>query len=116
MVGGWMPAVLKVFPVSAASYIELIVFGDVEAKDKFIVQTWHRSALIEDGRISKLVYGYSYPAFPPARFDPPPEQFYRPLLRFPGYWDDQLHAVTPAVLRAHSAVPMSNTAVANAKV
>ena len=67
LIGGWMPAVRKVFPLENGAYLEVVVFGDVEAKDKFIVQTWHRTARIESGKITKAVYGYSYPAFPPAR-------------------------------------------------
>ena len=77
VLGGWMPAVRKVFPLSEASYIELVVFGDVVAKDKFIVQTWHRSARIENGKIVSVFYGYSYPAFPPSRVEPAAEDFYR---------------------------------------
>jgi hypothetical protein len=87
LVGGWMPAVRKVFPVSASAYIEVIVFGDVEAHDRFIVQTWHRTARVENGKISKVIYGYSYPAYPPARQDPKAEEFYRALLVFAEYWD-----------------------------
>jgi hypothetical protein len=90
ILGGWMPAVRKVFPLSETAYIELIVFGDVEAKDKFIVQTWHRSAKIEDGKITRVVYGYSYPAYPPFRLDPKPEEFYRALLVFANYWETRI--------------------------
>ena len=87
LLGGWMPAVRKVFEKSDSTYYELLVFGDVEARDRFIVQTWHRTALIENGKITKAVYGYSYPAFPPARQDPAPEAFYRALLVFAEYWE-----------------------------
>src|SRR5208283_788942 len=90
LVGGWMPAVRKVFPLSETSYIEIVVFGDVLAKDKFIVQTWHRSARIESGKITSVFYGYSYPAFPPSRVEPAAEDFYRGLLEFAEYWDRQL--------------------------
>jgi hypothetical protein len=62
------------------------VFGDVETRDKFIVQTWHRGARIENGKVLKVVYGHSYPAFPPARVDPELEEFYRALLVFVAYW------------------------------
>src|SRR5437867_10341656 len=72
LVGGWMPAVRKVVPISDSVYYEIIVFGDVEARDKFIVQTWHRTARIENGKIEQAIYGYSYPAFPPRRTDPQP--------------------------------------------
>ncbi|HEX7961720.1 MAG TPA: Tat pathway signal protein [Terriglobales bacterium] len=90
LLGGWMPAVRKVLPISADSYAEVIVFGDVEAQDRFIVQTWHRTAEIKDGKIARVYYGYSYPAFPPARHDPKPEEFYRALLVFANYWEHEL--------------------------
>ena len=98
LLGGWLPAVRKVFPLSAGTHIELIVFGDVEAKDRFIVQTWHRSARIENGKIASVVYGYSYPAYPPRRRDPKPEQFYKALLTFAEYWDKQVADVAPITL------------------
>jgi hypothetical protein len=99
LVGGWMPAVRKVIPISDHSYWEVIVFGDTGAnKNKYIVHTWHRTARIEDGRIAKVVYGRSYPAYPPGREDPQPEEFYRALLAFAEYWDEQLHDFAPASL------------------
>ena len=112
MLGGWMPCVRKVFPLSESAYIELLVFGDVEAKDRFIVQTWHRSARIENGKTTKVVYGYSYPAFPPHRVDPAPEQFYRALLVFADYWDRQLRDFLPTVLPDASWTDMSKHAFA----
>ena len=60
-----MPAVHKIFPINDQSYIDMVIFGDVEAHDKFIVQTWHRTARIDNGKMSKVVFGYSYPAYPP---------------------------------------------------
>ena len=54
LVGGWMPAVRKVMPGDDGSHYEIVVFGDVLAKDRFIVQTWHRTAHIEDGKITKV--------------------------------------------------------------
>jgi len=107
LLGGWMPAVLKVVPVAAAAYIEVIVFGDVESTDRFIVQTWHRTARVENGRMVKAVYGYTYPAFPPARQDPRPEAFYRALLVFAEYWDRQLQDFAAASLPDASWVDMS---------
>jgi hypothetical protein len=95
MLGGWMPAVRKVFPLADGAYIEAMVFGDVDAHDRFIVQTWHRTARIENGKIAKVVYGYSYPAYPPRREDPKPEAFYRALLRFADYWDRQMESFAP---------------------
>src|SRR5262249_42475973 len=66
LLNGWMPTVRKIFQKSDSAYYELLIFGDVEAHDKFIVQTWHRSVLVENSKITKAVYGYNYPAFPPA--------------------------------------------------
>jgi len=99
LVGGWMPAVRKVIPSSDSAYWEVIVFGDVGAdRNKYIVHTWHRTARIEDGKIVKVVYGHNYPAYPPGRKDPQPEEFYRALLAFAEYWDEQLHDCAPASL------------------
>ncbi|MGB8473772.1 MAG: hypothetical protein WCE61_06765 [Candidatus Acidiferrum sp.] len=112
LLGGWMPAVRKIFQKSDTSYYELVVFGDVEARDKFIVQTWHRTVFIENGKITKAVYGYSYPAFPPARLDPPPEHFYRGLLIFAEYWERQLHDFAPASLPQNVWTDMSKHAFA----
>jgi hypothetical protein len=108
LVGGWMPAVRKVIRVSDHAYWEVIVFGDVaENKNKYIVHTWHRTALIEDGKIAKVVYGHSYPAYPPGREDPQPEGFYRALLAFAEYWDEQLHDFAPASLPQNAWIDMS---------
>lgn len=107
LLGGWMPAIRKVMPVSDSSYCEVWVFADVEARDKFIVQTWHRTALIENGKIAKVFYGHSYPAFPPGRLDPEAAEFYRALLVFADYWDRQLHDVVPAALPDNSWIDMS---------
>jgi hypothetical protein len=112
LIGGWMPAVRKVMPVSDNAYNEIVVFGDVVARDKFIVQTWHRTARIENGKITKVVYGYSYPAFPPNRVDPKPEEFYRALLQFAGYWEKQLQDIAPASLPKRVWVDMSRYAFA----
>ena len=112
LVGGWLPVVRKVMPLAGAgdAYIELLIFGDVEAKDRFIVQTWHRSARIENGKISKVVYGYSYPAFPPSRLDPKPEEFYKALLVLAGYWEKHLRDLAPASLPDQSLVDMAKYA------
>ena len=99
LIGGWMPAVRKVIPISDRAYWEVIVFGEVAPnKNKYIVHTWHRTARIEDGKMADVMYGHSYPAYRPARQDPRPEEFYRALLAFADYWDDQLHDFAPTTL------------------
>ena len=112
LIGGWMPAVRKVIPTSDTAYVEVVVFGDVEARDKFIVQTWHRTSQIEGGKIVKVVYGYSYPDFPPRRQEPTAEQFYRALLIFAGYWEKLLTDFAPTSLPQNVWVDMSKHAFA----
>ncbi len=109
---GWMPAIRKVMALSDRAWIEVLVFGDVEAHDRFIVQTWHRTAKIENGAVTKVVYGYTYPAFPPARTDPKPEAFYRALLVFAEYWEKQLADLSPASLPEQSWMDMTRHAFA----
>jgi hypothetical protein len=98
LVGGWMPAVRKILPGDNGSYYEIVVFGDVRAKDRFIVQTWHRTAHVQDGRIAKMEYGHSYPAYTRRRQDPKPEEFYQALLEFAEYWEHQLSDMSPITL------------------
>jgi hypothetical protein len=98
LVGGWMPATRKVIPGNGSSYYEVVVFGDVLAHDRFIVQTWHRTAHIENGRIAKVEYGYSYPAYTRRRQEPQPEEFYLALLEFAEYWEQQTQDMAPITL------------------
>jgi hypothetical protein len=98
LIGGWMPAVRKVLPGDNGSYYEIVVFGDVLAKDRFIVQTWHRTSHIEDGKITKVEFGYSYPAYTRRRQSPKPEDFYRGLLEFAEYWERLTQDLTPITL------------------
>jgi len=98
MIGGWMPAVRKVLPGDNGSHYEIVVFGDVLAKDRFIVQTWHRTSHIENGKVTKVEFGYSYPAYTRRRQDPKAEEFYRGLLEFAEYWERQTHDLTPITL------------------
>ncbi len=92
-----MPAVRKIMPASSTAYREIIVFGDVLAKDRFIVQTWHRTAHIENGKIVKVEYGYSYPPYPPRRKDPAARSLLPRLCSSsPIYWEKQMHDVAPS--------------------
>ena len=90
LVGGWMPAVRKVMPGDGDSYYEVVVFGDVLATDRFIVQTWHRTVHVDGGKIVKAEYGYSYPAYTRRRQEPTAEEFFRGMLEFADYWERQL--------------------------
>ncbi len=90
LLGGWMPAVHKVIPAGEGRWYDLLVFADVDAQDKFVVQTWHRAVLVEHGVAVKTVYGYSYPDFPPRRGPAKPEDFYRGLIDFAASWQARL--------------------------
>lgn len=108
LVGGWMPAVRKVVAASDKAYWEIVVFGDVGPnKTKYVVHTWHRTALIEDGKVVKVVHGDTYPAYPPARKDPQAEEFYRALLNFAEYWERQLHDFAPSEAPDRSWIDLS---------
>jgi hypothetical protein len=98
LIGGWMPAVRKVIPGKDSSYMEVVIFGDVLAHDRFIVQTWHRTAHIQNGAVVAVHYGYSYPAYTRRRQEPKPEDFYRGLLMFAEYWERQTHDLAPITL------------------
>ncbi len=110
LVGGWMPGVRKVFPGDGGTYYESIAFGDVLARDRFIVQTWHRTCHVQDGKILKVVYGYSYPAYSRRRQDPSAEDFYKALLEFAEYWDRLMNDVAPVTVPDRSWSDMSTYA------
>jgi hypothetical protein len=108
LVGGWMPAVRKVITEPGQSYWEVILFGDVRPnKNKYIVHTWHRTARVENGKIAEVIYGNSYPAYPPARQDPKPEEFYRALLAFAEYWQHLLADFAPTSLPQRDWIDLS---------
>lgn len=98
LIGGWMPAVRKVMPADNGGHYEIVVFGDVLAKGRFIVQTWHRMAHVQDGKVVKVEYGYSYPAYTRRRQDPKPEEFFQALLVFAEYWEHQLRDMSTITL------------------
>ena len=98
LLGGWLPVVDKVIPRAAGGYHDLLVFGDVDATDRFVVQTWHRTAIIEGGRCTRVEYGHSYTPFPPRREPPAAADFYRALLRCATQWYADLADLVPATL------------------
>lgn len=116
LVGGWMPCVRKVFPDGGSGHYEVMVLGDVLAPDRFIVQTWHRTMHVESGKITKVEFGYSYPAYTRRRQEPKPEEFYRGLLEFAEYWDRQMGDLTPIALPEQSWVDMTRYAFVKEQV
>ena len=100
LLGGWLPAVHKVIPIGDDSWYDVLVFADVDATDRFVVQTWHRTARIEQGRMVHVSYGHSYPSYPPRRTPPDAAAFYAALLRFHDYWQRELADICGAKLPA----------------
>ena len=90
LLGGWMPAAHKVVPLADGAWYDVLVFADVDADERFVVQTWHRTALVRDGKLEQVRYGHSYPSYPPRREPPSAAAFYRALLRFHDYWQAEL--------------------------
>ncbi len=98
LLGGDAPAILKVFPLGDGRYYEVLAFGDASAPDRDIVQTWHRTSLVEEGRVTHVVYAHSYPAYGRARAAPSPAQFYDALLTFAQAWRQELEDMVPLSL------------------
>jgi hypothetical protein len=90
LLGGWLPAVHKIIPRKEGGHWDLIVFADVDTDNRFIVETWHRTLRIEQGRIVEADFGYSYAPYPPRRDHPTPEAFYTALFRFARSWQAEL--------------------------
>lgn len=112
LLGGWLPAVHKVVPIDQDSWYDVLVFADVDATDRFVVQTWHRTARIRRGHIEHVSYGHSYPSFPPHRMPPDASAFYAALLRFHDAWQGELADVCKASLPAPGWVDMARYAFA----
>ena len=112
LLGGWLPAVHKVVPIDVGRWYDVLVFADVDATDRFVVQTWHRTALIEHGHISEVRYGHSYPNYPPRRMSPDAAAFYGALLRFHDYWQRELSDACTASVPAAGWTDMARYAFA----
>ncbi|MBV6853449.1 Tat pathway signal protein [Xanthomonas campestris pv. mirabilis] len=98
MLGGWMPAVRKVMRREGEpdSWYDLLVFADVRARDRFVVQTWHRTMKVKAGAIVAVHYTHSYPEFAPSRSAATAEQFYAALIDFAAYWQQALDGTVQA--------------------
>ncbi|KPL48384.1 Tat pathway signal protein [Xanthomonas axonopodis] len=98
MLGGWMPAVRKVMRREGEpdSWYDLLVFADVRARDRFVVQTWHRTMKVKAGAIVAVHYTHSYPEFAPSRSAATAKQFYAALIDFAAYWQQALEGTVQA--------------------
>lgn len=109
LVGGWMPIIRKVFRLSpdANNWLEVIVFGDADSAEPFITKSWFRSTLVINGKAQHQQFSREYPAYPPMRPNPKPEEFYAALLRSGDYWNGYLEDVSPLNLPDQSWADMT---------
>ncbi|GAA4778688.1 hypothetical protein GCM10023219_28620 [Stakelama sediminis] len=112
LLGGWLPAIHKVIPMEDGRWYDLLVFADVEATDPLIVQTWHRTIEVKDGKPLKTSYGHSYSPYPPRRTLPDAQQFYTALLAFVSAWQTALGDMAPVTLPGQDWADMARHAFA----
>ncbi|WP_336959982.1 hypothetical protein [Sphingobium aquiterrae] len=98
LIGGWLPAVHKRMPRPQGGEYDLLTFADTDYYGRFYVHTWHRTRLIEGGRVMRETFGNSHARFPSRRANPGPEDFYRALLRFARSWSGELAGMARATL------------------
>ncbi len=100
MLGGWMPAVRKVMRREGEgdAWYDVLVFADVRASDRFVVQTWHRTMQVRSGQIVAVHYTHSYPAFGGVRTAATTEHFYAALIDFAAYWQQAMEGTVQAQL------------------
>src|SRR5258708_5759681 len=76
------------------------------------MRTWHSGVRVENGSRRKVVHGDSMPESTTRRKVPSPEQFYRALAAFTGYWEKLLSDFSPASVPENDWVDMSKHAFA----
>jgi hypothetical protein len=100
LVGGWLPVIRTVYPVSDDECWELIAFAATDEVTPFLQPAWYRYARLRGGEIQEIKYIDShvpYPDLGPAG----PDQFYRALARAHGYWQARLGTA----MRVHTPEP-----------
>ncbi len=101
LLGGWMPAVRKIFPIG-----ERLVHRGDRFRRRGGARQVHRADLAPHGASSKTArwprwyMDTATRRIPPVKEDPAQEQFYRALLVFADYWDRQLADFAPTTLPA----------------
>ncbi|MGI4745669.1 MAG: hypothetical protein ACRYGI_07665 [Janthinobacterium lividum] len=102
LLDGWMPALVKVLPIDAHRFWEVMLFADVRTNGPPVTPTFQRVCLIENGAVTETRFFGSYPAFGPPD-DPiagPPTAsvFYAALLAFVLSWQADLAGGTACTL------------------
>ena len=98
LLGGALPIVVKQFPLGKGSYWEVLVFAEAEPDVPHLVPTWTRMTLVEDGQVSRVVYGDAYIPFGTLRPGPDEALFNAALVRCVKAWSSIIHAGADCVL------------------
>lgn len=89
LVGGWLPAVRFVYPLSEREWWESVTFAPPGTGTFFSQPVWYRYLHVVDGRIVEARYIDTYVPYPVG--DPPPASaFYGAILRLDDYWKAKL--------------------------
>jgi hypothetical protein len=89
LVGGWLPVVRFVFPVSEQRYWEETIFADEEPGHFWTQPVWYRVLLLDGGQLKEAHYFYHHLPFPP-RGEPAAADFYQALLNVHAVWKRDL--------------------------
>ncbi|MCP1237590.1 Tat pathway signal protein [Gluconobacter kondonii] len=98
LLGGFLPIVVKQFPLGKGRYWEVLTFADVDPVIPRQVPTWTRMMLIENGAVVRAVYGASYIPFGPFRHEPSAVQFNQALARCVEVWHKVLDGTVSPIL------------------
>lgn len=116
LLGDWMPALVKVLPIDAHRFWEVMLFADVRTDGPPVTPTFQRVCLVENGAVTETRFFGSYPAFGPID-DPiagPPTApvFYAALQAFVLSWQADLTGGTDCTLPDSSWSDMARHAFA----
>lgn len=84
LIGGWLPVVRMIYPVTKDSFWEAVMFAKTRYDCPLIQPAWYRFAKISKGRIASIHYFDSYLPYP-VKTEPDPWAFYRDL--YLAYYD-----------------------------
>jgi hypothetical protein len=89
LVGGWLPIVRFVYPVSEKVSWETLTFAVVDPPTTLAQPAWYRFLKLEDNRITEEHYFDSFLPYPLTQ-EPDPARFYADLYKLHVYWEKTL--------------------------
>ncbi|SRR5579875_325453 len=89
LVGGWLPCVRVLYPVSQGQAWEMVQFGTPEAPNPNVQPVWYRLVKLDGDQLLEAHYFDSYLPYPwPA--EPPASDFYSALWDLYNWWASEL--------------------------